>query len=461
MMQVLELCRNEDASITQIVNVVQKDPTLAAKLLKTASSIFYAPRSPVTSVDRAVCIIGINTTMCVALSFSLVSSICDTIEAGRGFDAHVFWRRAVATAACARNLGRKRGVAGAADLFVAGLLQDIGMLVLSGALGEEYDRLVAASGNDHELLLKVEAKHLGVDHTDVGAWLLQEWQLPERLLRGVQGSHQPELFERTGDAEFVRACASAGQLSNLWCGPDLKQTPNQLDFNLDLKSIGLSRIAFESFLAEVSVEIAQETSSLDIRLGQDDAAKLLERAREALVVLSMKADQRARAAELRAQTDPLTGLLNRQALNDALTDTFLRAKGQGSPLSAVFADIDHFKGINDTHGHLVGDKVIQTVAQILQQGVRQDDMVGRYGGEEFLLLLPGSPKAVAAAVAEGLRQTVQSKSGLGGPPVTISLGVATFTGDNFDDAAEFVRAADSTLYAAKNSGRNRVSIHES
>jgi diguanylate cyclase len=125
-------------------------------------------------------------------------------------------------------------------------------------------------------------------------------------------------------------------------------------------------------------------------------------------------------------------------------------------------DIDHFKAVNDTHGHLIGDRVIRFVAQVMQKNTKGQDTAARYGGEEFTLLLPGTPSAGAKSVAETIRAAVSkaqlvradNKKPLG--QITISAGVATFR--KGEDIMEFINRADQALYRAKKEGRNRVSL---
>ncbi len=156
-----------------------------------------------------------------------------------------------------------------------------------------------------------------------------------------------------------------------------------------------------------------------------------------------------------ATTDALTGLLNRQALTVLFRQTTLVSKRSGRPLSAILFDIDHFKAVNDAFGHSVGDSVIRQVAEITLDVVRESDVVTRWGGEEYLVLLNDCKLSQAIAIAENLRQRVAEHDfGLpsGRTVVTISLGVAQYH-DNESEANFFARA-DDALYGAKNGGRN-------
>ena len=163
-------------------------------------------------------------------------------------------------------------------------------------------------------------------------------------------------------------------------------------------------------------------------------------------------------AEVRAATDALTGLPNTRAVQDTIKRMVAQASRTVSPLSAALLDLDHFKRINDAYGHSRGDEVLAAVAMVLRSSVRESDFVGRYGGEEFLLLLPDTGRDQAAIVAEKVRAAVAGL-GLAGinQPVTASLGVAAVP-DDAADADTLVRAADRALYAAKGNGRNRVEM---
>jgi diguanylate cyclase (GGDEF)-like protein len=165
-------------------------------------------------------------------------------------------------------------------------------------------------------------------------------------------------------------------------------------------------------------------------------------------------DVRARAA-----LDPLTGVCNRGTFDKALRQTIQRTRNSGSPLSLVLFDIDHFKSVNDSHGHLAGDAVLVAFAQAIVDQVREDDIVGRYGGEEFAVILPGAGEAVASSVAERVR-VATSRLVFPTPAdqvhVTVSAGVAVM--QERDSPPGLLRRADSALYAAKHGGRNQVRI---
>jgi len=156
-----------------------------------------------------------------------------------------------------------------------------------------------------------------------------------------------------------------------------------------------------------------------------------------------------------SRTDGLSGLLNRRHWEDAVSAEFQRGRRYGRPLALLMLDIDHFKSINDQHGHPAGDEVIRSVAVILRASLREEDVPGRYGGEEFGILLPDTPAAGAEVIAERIRRRIEgaalTRSGL---RATVSVGIAEL-GPQDVDYTVGISHADRALYAAKERGRNR------
>jgi two-component system chemotaxis response regulator CheY len=160
-----------------------------------------------------------------------------------------------------------------------------------------------------------------------------------------------------------------------------------------------------------------------------------------------------------ARTDGLTGLLNHTAVLERLEQEVIRARRESRPIGLILADLDHFKQVNDEHGHQVGDQVLKRVAELLQEVCRPYDGVGRYGGEEFLIVAPGAAGRSVLAIAERMREAIEAAviETIWGPlRVTISAG-ASWTPSNWARGAwTLLHAADQALYRAKSAGRNRV-----
>lgn len=189
-----------------------------------------------------------------------------------------------------------------------------------------------------------------------------------------------------------------------------------------------------------------------------DPQELKVRLRAGIRILELQENLRVQALR-----DPLTGLWNRRGISGLLRKEFNRSQRQGLPLGIIMADLDHFKSINDTHGHEAGDAVLREAALRMKSAVRTYDFVSRYGGEEFLIFAPECDAQGALALAERIRFNL-AKEPVTVPnaelPVTASFGVASFDGENESDLDSLVRAADAALYRSKENGRDRVEIAE-
>jgi two-component system cell cycle response regulator len=203
-----------------------------------------------------------------------------------------------------------------------------------------------------------------------------------------------------------------------------------------------------------------------------DPAELKARLRTGRRILDLQAEliTARNALHIKATHDPLTGLWNRGAIEDIVNRELARSRREGQALTVGLADLDHFKSINDTYGHAGGDAVLREATKRLQNQLRVYDSLGRYGGEEFLIVLPGCDAATAYAVAERLRTGMSAEPFTlreGPLQVTLSLGVATLPPPQAQEITQnpaelaetldrLVRTADLALYQAKQEGRNRV-----
>ena len=155
-----------------------------------------------------------------------------------------------------------------------------------------------------------------------------------------------------------------------------------------------------------------------------------------------------------AYYDPLTGMPNRQAFLETLQDELARSQREQRKFAVLFMDLDAFKRINDTHGHAAGDEVLRRVSAEISARKRSDDLLFRTGGEEFILLLPGTDAARAAMLAEALRERLAQSDVLAGERITVSIGVAAHLPG--ESIARWAGRADAALYQAKSQGRNCV-----
>jgi two-component system cell cycle response regulator len=196
-----------------------------------------------------------------------------------------------------------------------------------------------------------------------------------------------------------------------------------------------------------------------------NAHELRVRLRAGRRILDLQEELLVAREALREQAthDSLTGLLNRACILDTLNSELARAGRESQSLAVLIVDLDRFKRINDTFGHPAGDAVLREAARRMKAAVRRYDAVGRYGGEEFLIVLPGCGLSDAASQAERIREAVSAEPfrfGATTLPVTCSIGLTSRGAPSPSDAGALIREADSALYRAKDNGRNRVEIAE-
>lgn len=198
--------------------------------------------------------------------------------------------------------------------------------------------------------------------------------------------------------------------------------------------------------------ITDLVGNLEAKVGARTAE--LTAARDELQAAVAALDEKNQTLEVLSRTDRLTGIGNRRRLEEALQAEVLRARRYAKPFSVIMADVDRFKSVNDIFGHQAGDRVLAEVAAMLDKGARETDVVGRWGGEEFLLLCPETSLGVGAALAERLRQNFAEHIFPEVGQITVSFGLTCFQTD--DSAQTLLLRADEALYKAKESGRNRV-----
>lgn len=459
--EVLKLTRRSDVSLGAISAVIENDPGLASKILKTVNSSFYGLQQPCSRLDRAASYLGLQAVKALVLGFSLV-------EAGTGvrnassFDLRAYWRRTIFAAAAARRLAQATRQVDVDEAFTAALFQDIGILACVAALGDEYVATLATAPDDHDLLCGHEREVFPFDHTTVGAELARRWKLPDIYAESIRRHHSPETPDLK-HAPMVRLTALAMDLAQGLSAPGRQAVVARLARRADAW-VALPADRMAQILRQTAASAAELAKIFDQDVSVPDAARIMAEAQECLVASHLEAHRENDRLRAESQADPLTGTGNRRRFDEALAVAFAHAKAERRSLSLLFIDADHFKAVNDTHGHAAGDAVLKEIAARVVSAIDDAGEVCRYGGEEFAAILPGHDGVRARELADALRRVIAERSfelpgTLEPVTITVSVGIATMeagSGAAFDAPAALLAAADHAAYAAKNAGRNCI-----
>ncbi len=469
-MKVIELAQNPEIDLATVADTISGDPAIAAKVMRIANSALYARRRQSSNLRQALIVLGLNATLTLALSFTLVATLRNGPSSGFDFDA--YWRRAILAGTWGKLLATEFGRRDAEEVFLAALLQDIGMLAIDKIAPEVYDG-ISPFQLEHHRVAQHEQTQLETDHRVIGGWLLSEWNMPAHLVQAIQHSH--DTSAQGVDAEhkgFIRAVAMAGELSDIWLSDKSEMSIRRAGLEAH-RHLGIlpNRLAEMFEIIGEQLPVAEDIFEMDLFDGEY-LQDMTDTAREILMIrnlhtLSENENLKDEKEELReeASRDGLTGVFNRRHFEDSVEHEFETSRKHSWPLSVIFVDLDRFKQINDTHGHQAGDAMLKAVSELLTANTRDSDIVARYGGDEFVLLLPGLDAQTAAQVAGRLIAQARGKQvddGNGGTvSITLSLGVATQDSNaSFGESKDLLAAADEALYHSKRNGRDQMTCYD-
>jgi diguanylate cyclase (GGDEF)-like protein len=482
--QVLDFAQRPDADIAEIARLISKDPALAGKILRTVNSSFYARSQPVATISHALVMLGLQSVRTLVLGFSLVTNLSKSKP--NGFKHLDYWKRSIYSATAARALSARVGLVQQEETFLASLLTDIGMLVLDQVLGPEYGEVTARAAS-HEELTAVETAQLDLSHGDAGGILASQWKLPPLLVTPITHHHSPERVTDPQLRRFTEIVQLSGRCADIFIDEQPAAAIASVR-KLCQDQHGITGDETDALMSEIGRKTREVAGLFELSIGAAaDYETVLRKANEALVEITLHSQQQAavlvqqavslqqkasqltvqnQQLEARANTDALTGLANRSRFDAFFADAFDSASRDGKPLSLLLLDVDRFKSVNDRLGHPAGDLVLKALAKMLGNATRAGDLAARYGGEEMVLVLPGTTRATAAAIAESIRRTVAAKPIYVGEtqlPITVSIGMASLEPGTALAAAmtspvHLLKAADLAVYAAKRSGRNCVRI---
>lgn len=260
-MQIIDLHNDGDLYAAKVSSVISQDPALTAKLLQITNSSFFPFRREVTNVTQAIAILGVNLAMSVALSSALIKMLRDAEPSQQAFDHQRYWRKSILGALVASELADSISGLNRGDIYVAALLQDLGILVFSEVLGDEYTAMYNTARNHYDLVL-LEQRNWGMDHAQAGSLLLKKWRFPKKIIDVVENSHCLLFDSQQVDfkqSDLVYATSLAGVVSEQW----LSDVPEE-EYVSDILLGALAHLGEENYAEVVSRVISAVPSAESI-----------------------------------------------------------------------------------------------------------------------------------------------------------------------------------------------------
>ena len=486
--RLLDALSDPDTPVSAIVNIIKTDPAITAKVLRAANSPYYFVGVKIESLDRAVIWIGRQTISGLALCFSLTPNLADDSRIAHHLER--YWRESITQAVALEVLAQRDTPETSSAAFATGLLLDISQLALLQNSPQTYGPILEAARREMRPLHEVEIEKLGVTHAELSAEMLRDWNLPEEMVRAAETHvlQHDDLVARRDHRyfQFIAAANFGAAIGDfLACERAADSFKRLYRLTSDIFDLDPQRLL--GYVTETQERLHGMCHLFDInssRLPKPEV--LLARASEQLADLWLRSQAERKAASgqgnglrqenelLRSKLreleqgcchDSATELYTRDYFNARLDQRLERCGQADQTVAVLFADVDGLKEVNDEYGHLVGDEVIRHVAAAIRQCVRSTDIVARYGGDEFVILLDNPSVDDLRALAENIRQRVAAirvPSEDEKIAVTISVGGVLATefpekpGPIFAD--HLLDHADKAMYRAKKGGGNDVSL---
>jgi diguanylate cyclase (GGDEF)-like protein len=475
--RILSLIDDPRSGAADLGDLIRSDAALSTRLLKMANSVQFAQQSPATTIARAITVLGLNRVKTISLAFQLISHL-DRLG-GTPFDMKMFWQHSLLRACLSHSLAQRVVPERAEEAFLIGLLLDCGILLLVQVHGCSYGRLHRSAHLSPTAFCLVEQKSFPYTHVDAISVMASEWMLP-KIIATPLGQHHTRPQADKSSSETERLCAISYFVGSLRFADGLTVDPEEEGlWEFGARALGLDRAIWEQVLQGAAAEY-ERVSSLygDVTPEDVDVAEVLGEANRQLASVAHYTNQRMLDVEAeraaiqqeqrglenalreyreRAALDPLTNVLNRGALTEAARKAIEQHVDRGTSIGALFLDLDDFKRLNDTCGHDVGDKTLKAVAGLLVREVAHMGAVGRYGGEEFVVVLRGLTADTTRKMGAQIVASVRALDGkaLGFPGrITCSLGAVWSDRQSVNSAEELFTAADQLMYKAKRAGKD-------
>lgn len=474
-MRVLEEAKKTSSDSRLISDILEKDPALSAKIVALSNSAANMPRTPIVTVRDAITRVGLEMTMTLALSFSFAKAMHNSNL--NSMDHELFWRRCLLSAVICRTIAQELKLEKPERFFLAGLIQDIGMLAINELESDRYG-VIYHSASNHNELTRYERAEFRVTHPEAGAWLLQRWGMPSFYVDLIKESHGACTAKSTPEEKCIYF---SGRFAELWDHNERQELMSEL-INQSTQCRLFKTEEINQLVDRVTAQLPSVNQIFETNIRTEfTSGALIEEAKQLLVernfaLLQQLTQAKTEVAEAKAQQknlqdqlkkDLLTGVFNRAYIESISDKAFEKVQSARIPLSVMFLDIDHFKQVNDRYGHHAGDLALKLFARILVQVSGKKCYVGRYGGEEFVVVMPGLTSDVALGLANRIREMLKNHPVKVAENVRLtinaSIGIATQMPDaksSFISAESLLDAADKTMYRAKNTGRDQALVFQ-
>ncbi len=486
--RLLELFDDPDVELPDLAELLRSDPAIASKILRAANSSAYGVGRKVTDLQQAIALLGKTVVTSLALSFTLAERSMQHGAAAQLFRG--YWLQAMTQAVAAESLAQRFARQHAGEWFITGLLASVGRLSLINHDPDQYAEVMSRAECLDMPLHELEASHFGTTAVELSTELLNAWNLPERCVNAVGDQirclENPGRWAGSPEQRLSAAIATAKAVGEYFCqnrqGHSLVQivhimeeafaakeddavrlietVRNRLDATSDLFQVDCSSLGTPTELMSLAM---QHLSSLALDRSRVEPVS---KSMASLLKQNKQLLERVHRLTLRCVTDSLTGIFNRGYFEERLQELIKQAKSSEVKIGVILIDIDHFKKINDSHGHLAGDDILREVAIVIRETVRSSDVVARYGGEEFVVLVPDTDDVVVTRLSDRIRSAVRSAVFCvdgSRVSVTVSVGAAAGRPSSADErfGRAIVAAADEQLYESKSQGRDRVCVASS
>lgn len=478
----LERMADPELGVADLADILRNDPAIVSRLLSFANSASCGLKVQVSDIQQVVALLGKPSVVSIVMAIALAPPAEIPEEERRHYQK--YWQDAVTMATSAERLAKQNRELQAdgkpAEFFTAGLLSDVGRLALLQSDDIQYGSLLDKAEELGEFPREAEMRVLGSTHVSTSQMLLESWGTPAYVAAAV-GHHHSTLEDIQNDVActcplMAKTLAFSATIVDYLMAPEDPHLRDQM-YAFGSSALGMSADELDEHVEAVFDRMAETADLFTIQPTDIDAMKnrfvsSLESAAVAATTEHTKAQsaeelresnerlsERLEVATVKATRDSLTGAANRESFEQALDQCLEHADAD---IGVIFIDVDSFKHINDNYGHLVGDVVLQGIAKTATENLRSNDMLARYGGDEFVVLLRGCTATALQRIAERLQHAVFEASfdheGVG-YKATVSVGGVIAYAENMPTTrAELLAAADKAMYQVKTSGKNRSYI---